>query len=145
MHANLAALIQRYRPLILQIASFAWVGVLATGAHFATLALVVERDLAGPVVASSLGAVVGAIVSYVLNRMFTFESTRTHAGAVPRFMVVAVVAFILNGILMDVLVHRLGVFYLLAQAITTAITMMWTFSGYRIWAFAHRAGARRSA
>ncbi len=144
MHANLAALLRRYRPLIAQIASFAWVGVLATGAHFATLALVVERGIAGPVVASTFGAVVGAVVSYVLNRAFTFESTRSHAGAVPRFMVVALVSFILNGALMDLLVHRLGVFYLLAQVITTAITMLWTFSGYRVWAFAHRAGARRA-
>ncbi|MFG1419769.1 GtrA family protein [Xanthobacter sp. V0B-10] len=144
MHANLAALLRRYRPLLAQIASFAWVGILATGAHFATLALVVERGIAGPVVASTLGAVVGAVVSYVLNRAFTFESTRSHAGAVPRFMVVALVSFILNGALMDLLVHRLGVFYLLAQVITTAVTMLWTFSGYRVWAFAHRAGARRT-
>ncbi|MFG1429473.1 GtrA family protein [Xanthobacter sp. V2C-8] len=144
MHANLAALLRRYRPLLAQIASFAWVGILATGAHFATLALVVERGIAGPVVASTLGAVVGAVVSYVLNRAFTFESTRSHAGAVPRFMVVALVSFILNGALMDLLVHRLGVYYLLAQVITTAVTMLWTFSGYRVWAFAHRAGARRT-
>lgn len=144
MHANLAALLRRYRPLLAQIASFAWVGILATGAHFATLALVVERGVAGPVVASTLGAVVGAVVSYVLNRAFTFESTRSHAGAVPRFVVVALVSFILNGALMDLLVHRLGVFYLLAQVITTAVTMLWTFSGYRVWAFAHRAGARRT-
>lgn len=142
MHANLAALLRRYRPLILQIASFGWVGLLATATHFATLALVVEYAIAGPVAASTLGAIAGAVVSYLLNRAFTFESTRSHAGAVPRFMVVALVSFALNALLMELLVHQLGIFYLAAQVITTGLTMMWTFFGYRIWAFAHRAGAR---
>lgn len=130
--------IRRYRPLLLQILSFGWVGLVATGAHFATLALLVEREIAGPVAGSVAGSLVGAVVSYVLNRLFTFDSTRSHAGAVPRFAVVALGAFILNGVLMDVLVHRLGVYYLLAQVFSTGITLIWTFSGYRIWAFADR-------
>lgn len=144
MPSRFVAFAHRHRPLIRQIMSFVGVGLTATAAHFATLALAVESGGLGPVAGSACGFVVGGIVSYALNRRFTFESTRSHAGAVPRFMVVAGVAFILNGVLMDLLVHRLGVFYLLAQAITTGITMLWTFSGYRIWAFAHRAGAGRA-
>ena len=137
-----AELAMRHRDLIRQIFSFAGVGLTATSAHFATLALLVEADLFGPVVSSGFGFLVGGIVSYLLNHRFTFESSRTHAGSAPRFAVVAGVAFLLNGALMNVFVHELDLFYLLAQALTTAITMIWTFTGYRIWAFADRGGAR---
>lgn len=139
---SLARLAEDNRDLIRQIASFVGVGLTATAAHFATLALLVEADLFGPVVSSGCGFVVGGIVSYLLNRRYTFESSRSHAGAVPRFAVVAGVAFILNGVLMNLFVHDLGLFYLLAQAFTTGITMLWTFTGYRVWAFAHRPGTR---
>ena len=144
MPTSLAKLLLRYRTLIRQIVAFVGVGLTATAAHFAALTLMVESGLAGPVAGSGVGFMVGGIVSYSLNRRFTFESTRSHAGAVPRFMVVAGVAFVLNILIMDLLVHRLGLYYLLAQAITTGITMLWTFSGYRVWAFAHRTGARQA-
>lgn len=143
MQSSLAGLLNRHRGLARQFLVFAGVGLAAAVAHFGTLALLVERGLLGPVAASAVGFVAGGIVSYVLNRRFTFESTRSHAGAVPRFILVAGVAFVLNGVLMDLLVHRLGLFYLLAQVVTTGINMVWTFTGHRLWAFAHRDGARR--
>ena len=134
--------VRRYRPLALQFGSFVWVGLLATGAHFATLALLVERGLAGPVVGTVAGSGVGALISYSLNRLFTFDSTRTHAGAVPRFIVVALVAFALNALIMELLARQLGLYYLLAQVGATGITLVWTFTSYRLWAFADRSVRR---
>ncbi|RLP75903.1 GtrA family protein [Xanthobacter tagetidis] len=129
--------IRRYQPLIRQVISFAGAGGAAAVGHFSTLAALVELDLAGPVRASACGFLVGGVISYVLNRRFTFNATRSHVGAVPRFIAVAGVAFVLNAFLMDLLVHRLGLFYLLAQVITTGLVLIWTFSAYRIWAFRH--------
>lgn len=129
---------RRYRPLITQAGSFVWVGLLATSAHFITLALLVEHAITGPVLGSVLGACTGAVVSYSLNRLFTFDSTRSHAGAVPRFMVVALGAFGLNALIMEVLVHLFDLYYLLAQVGATGLTLVWTFTGYRVWAFADR-------
>ncbi|BAF87142.1 putative membrane protein [Azorhizobium caulinodans ORS 571] len=142
MFALLTRLAQRHRAFFLQFATFVGVGLTAAAGHFTTLAIMVERNWAGPVLASLAGFIVGSVISYSLNRRFTFESTRSHAGALPRFATVAGIAFIMTGVLMDLLVHRIGLYYLLAQAITTGLVMIWTFSAYRIWAFAHKAGAR---
>ena len=143
---SLARTVNEYRvrhdALIRQFARFVGVGLAAAAAHFSTLALLVEMDAVGPVLASAVGFIVGGMVSYILNRRFTFDATRSHAGAVPRFIVVAGVAFVLNEALMWLFVHEAGIFYLLAQFLTTGITMMWTFTGYRVWAFAHRSPAR---
>ncbi len=132
----------RHDALIRQFARFVGVGLTAAAAHFSTLAILVEMDAVGPVLASAVGFIVGGMVSYILNRRFTFDATRSHAGAVPRFIVVAGIAFVLNEALMWLFVHEAGIFYLLAQFLTTGITMMWTFTGYRVWAFAHRSPVR---
>lgn len=145
MFAVLSHLSAQHRAFLMQFATFAGVGLMAAAGHFTALALLVEHDWAGPVLASLAGFLVGSVISYSLNRRFTFESTRSHAGALPRFATVAGIAFVMTGVLMDVLVHRLGLYYLFAQAITTGLVMIWTFSAYRIWAFAHKTGAREVA
>ncbi|MEP9379818.1 GtrA family protein [Aquabacter sp. CN5-332] len=136
--SSLSALLTRHRPLIVQLATFVAVGTTAAVAHFIVLGVLVELDILGPVAASMVGFVVGTLVTYTLNSRFTFESTRSHAGAMPRYFIVAGVAFVLNGILMDVFTHRLGIFYLLAQALTSGLVLCWTFNSYRLWAFAEK-------
>ena len=120
-----------------QFVVFGLVGVAAAVVHFGVLAALVEGGFAGPVPASALGFVLAAAASYAMNRRFTFNATRTHKGAVPRFAAVATGGFLLNALLMEVLAVRLGVFYLVAQVATTLIVMGWNFVGYRLWAFAH--------
>jgi putative flippase GtrA len=131
-------ILSQYRPLLIQLATFLGVGFTALFFHFLVLSALVEWEVVGPVSASLVGFVVGSCVTYTLNSRFTFKSTRSHAGAMPRYFAVAGVAFVLNGVLMDVFVHRLGVFYLLAQFLTSALVLCWTFTGYRVWAFAEK-------
>ncbi len=138
--ASLTDLLTRHRPLILQLARFIAVGATAFVAHFLVLGGLVEMGILGPVTASMVGFVVGTLVTYTLNSRFTFESTRTHAGAMPRYFVVAGVAFVLNAILMDLFTHRLGIFYLLAQGLTSGVVLLWTFNSYRLWAFREKRG-----
>ena len=144
MPTTFAELVVRYRALIRQIATFVGVGLTAPPAFFGALTVGVKNALPAPVAGPGDHLVGGGFVPYTPNRRFTFESTRSHAGAVPRFMVVAGGALGRNGLIMGLLVHELGIYYLLAQSITTGITMLWTFSGYRVWAFAHRTGARQA-
>lgn len=130
-------LFRRQHKLVRQFLIFGVVGVISAVGHFGTLALLVETGLAGPVPASAVGFVIAASMSYALNRQFTFNATRRHVDAAWRFAVVAVVGFVLNGLLMQVFAVYLGIYYLLAQAITTLLVMVSNFLGYRIWAFAH--------
>lgn len=136
---SLVALLRQHRALIVQLITFVAVGGTAFVAHFLVLAALVQGGIMGPVPASMVGFVVGTLVTYTLNSRFTFKSTRSHAGALPRYFAVAGVAFILNGLMMDLFTHRLGIFYLLAQGLTSGLVLIWTFSGYRIWAFAEKA------
>ncbi|KAA5602576.1 GtrA family protein [Blastochloris sulfoviridis] len=123
------------KRLARQFAAFCGVGVIATAAHYAVLAVLVEAGGVRASLAALIGFTVGGVVSYVLNRRFTFDSARSHAAAVPRFALVAGVAFVLTGILMEVLTTRAGLHWLVAQVITTGIVLVWTFLGNRFWTF----------
>lgn len=124
--------------LLRQFLTFVVVGVIAAVAHYGVLILLVELGGMAPVIATLWGFLAGAAVSYALNRHFTFRSHRPHRAAAPRFLLVSVVGFVLNGVVMWVLNEQWGVQYLLAQVIATLIVLFWNFSVNRLWTF--RAG-----
>ena len=121
--------------LLRQFLSFAGAGAVATLAHYLALIALVEGGLTGPVVASAVGAVLGALVSYTLNYRLTFAAEAPHRKTLPRFFVVASVAFVLNVTLMHVLTACANWPYLGAQVPVTAILLLVTFTANRIWTF----------
>ena len=120
-----------------QFIHFTGVGAIGTAAHYLTLITLVTLLDMRAVLASSAGALVGAFVNYYLNYYFTFKSTRSHREALSRFLVVAAVGFLINGLCMALFTEQLQIHYLLAQVITTGIVLIWTFTGNRLWTFAH--------
>lgn len=114
---------------------FAAVGTVGAVAHYSLLILAVEGMGIGAVAASSAGAVLGALVNYALNRRFTFNSDKSHAEALAKFLTIAGVGFVLNGLLMALFVEWLGIFYLLSQLLATGLVLMWNFLGNRFWTF----------
>jgi putative flippase GtrA len=126
--------------LLQQFLSFALIGLLGTAAHFLVLYVLVSQLDFGPLPASSVGAVTGALVNYGLNYRLTFRSQKKHREALPRFMVVASGGWLLNGLLMAILLSRLDIHYLLVQIIVTSLVLVWNFLANRFWTFRERAG-----
>lgn len=117
-----------------QLLRYASVGGLATAAHWALLAVLVEGAGMAPWVASGCGAVLGAQVAFFGNRRYTFG----HAGplwpAWWRFMGTAALG---GGVGMAVVAAgvALGLHYLLAQAVATAVGLLLTYTVNRVWTF----------
>jgi len=100
------------------------------------LILAVEKFAAAPELGAMFGLCAGGTVSYMLNRRFTFSgSDRDHRGTIPRFVVIALVAFALTWILMRWLTGSVALPYMIAQVITTGLVLIWTFSANRFWTF----------
>src|SRR4030065_705316 len=98
---------------------FTGVGVIGTAAHYLTLITLVQLTGLNAVLASSTGAVAGAIVNYILNYYYTFQSKKRHHEAAVKFFTVAGVGFILNGLIMQWGTVGLGFHYLIAQLVAT--------------------------
>ena len=122
---------------------FAWyvsVGAVGTAVHYAVFLTITLRapqpvPLWLVVAASTAGALLGALVNYLLNRRLTFRSARPHRSAAPRFAVVAAGSLALNALTVGGL-SAAGLAPLAAQVGATALVLV---SGYllnRNWTFA---------
>lgn len=123
------------RPVVARFFRFAGVGVVGTVAHYLVLLAAVELLGLRPITGSSLGFTVGALVNYALNYRYTFQSERRHRDALPRFYLVAVAGFVINGIVMMVLAERLDLHYLFAQVVATGVVLVWGFGANSLWTF----------
>lgn len=112
-------------------------GGIATALHYAVLIALVEGLGLSAAPAAAIGTLCGAAVSYALNRRVTFAGTTAgHGHAVPRFIAVALLSALLNGVLVWVGIHMLGWHYMVAQVLATVLVMGLTFRLYRNWTFA---------
>ena len=131
--------LRRYPRQFRQLAAYVLAGGLTAVAHYGVLVGLVELGGIAPVPATLAGFIVGALVSYALNRWMTFDATRSHAQAGWRFALIAAGGFVLTGILMHLFVARLGLPYLPMQLVTTGVVMVFSFLGHKFFSFADRA------
>lgn len=118
-----------------QFVAFFGVGVIAAIVHYSLLVGLVEIFFYDPVSATLAGYVAGGIVSYVLNRIYTYDAERSVFEAGWRFGLVAAVGFVMTYALMVVFARLLGWHYLAAQIVTTAIVLVWSFLAHKYWSF----------
>ena len=110
-------------------------GGIATASHYAVTVVAVELLHVPPVAASMAGFAVGATVKYWLNYSVAFQSRAPHGRAGVRFVAVLVALFVLNTLLFALLQEGLGLYYLLAQAITTVLLIPPGYLLSRVWVF----------
>jgi len=130
--------LRRYPRQFRQLVAYVVAGGLTAVAHYGVLIGLVELGHADPVPATLAGFVVGAVVSYTLNRWMTFDATRGHVAAGWRFAVIAAGGFVLTGILMHLFVSRAGLPYLPMQIATTGVVMVFSFLGHKFFSFADK-------
>ena len=92
------------------------VGVIGTIVHFATTIALVEIGRLDPVIASVIGFVAALLISFVLNRQWTFASRAAVTTSLARYMAVSVFGFLLNVAIMAAVTKWLGLSYLIGLA-----------------------------
>lgn len=119
-----------------QFIRFAGVGGVCTGLQYLILMLLVALLDIHPVIASSAGYVLSALLNYQLNRVYTFQSGAAHLHALPRFFAIALVGLVLNAAVLGFMVSVFNLYYMLGQVVATAVTLVWNFIANRTWTFA---------
>lgn len=114
---------------------FAALGALGTLAHYGVLIGLVETGVAAPALATALGAIVGALVNYVLSRRLAFRSTRAHREALPRFLLVAGIGILLNPLLLGAFITWTGWAYLICQILVTLVLLAVNYAIHSRWTF----------
>lgn len=101
-----------------------------------TLISLVEAINVNPVYATTLGFIVGALINYVLNYLYTFQSNKPHVEAVTKFLTVAAIGAVVNSSIMFLGQSVLQFNYILVQIIATGIVLLQNFSLNKWWTFA---------
>ena len=121
---------------------FAAVGAVGTAAHYALLLALVEGFGAAPLAGSAAGFGLGAVINYGLGRLLVFRSGRPHREALPRFVLVVLAGLGWNALLMALL-SALGLHYVVAQILTTALLLLWHYGVHAVWTFRRDPAADR--
>jgi len=82
-----------------QFSKFLLVGGFSTLLQYLILAFLVHTTGTDPVVASSIGYVLSALINYDLNYRLTFRSRVPYVGGMARFALVHAMGFLLNGMI----------------------------------------------
>ncbi|HJV84295.1 MAG TPA: GtrA family protein [Noviherbaspirillum sp.] len=88
-----------------------------------------------PEASNIAGYAVGLMVSYVLNRNYTFNSTQGRRTEFMRFLVVFAIAYGLNFVALLVLIHQLGVHEGVSQVVAGAVYVVSAFLMNKYYVF----------
>lgn len=113
---------------------FAGVGAVATATHYALLIALKELGGVDVVTATICGYALGAVVSYNLNRRFTFATQPAYGRGLAKFALVVGIGAVVNAAIVALLTSQ-GLYYLLAQMIATGLVLIWNFIGARMIVF----------
>ena len=126
------------RTLKYDFSRFLVSGGTAALVHWLVLWLCVSMAGWEGTVATTVGFVVAATVSYLLNYFWTFRSGAPHLHALPRFLAVAITGLLLNAGIFASIHYGLAVHYMLAQLVATGTVLFWNFFLQRAWSFRYR-------
>ncbi len=119
----------------MQLIKYGTAGAVGTAVQYMILVGLVEALRIDAIVASTIGAIAGAAINYVLNYHLTFRSRRRHAESLVKYMMVSVAGIALNGLVLAVGMSGLGLPYLGAQILATLVVFFATFAANRAWTF----------
>ena len=95
--------------------------------HFAILTALVEWFSTQPLVATSIGFVIGSLVNYMLQYHWTFEADGQHHIILSRYTAVTIMTMSINSALFWTFTEQFQLYYLLAQLIATCMMVVVNF------------------
>lgn len=121
-----------------QFLRFAIVGGIATVIQFSILVGLVELAHVSKLIANAAGFVVAATANYLMNRAFTFAGATSHAGyGMLKFAVTSLIGLGINTLIFQALMSA-GLWYVIAWALATGLTLIWNYTAARLIVFRDR-------
>jgi len=110
-------------------------GVFATGVYFGVVLACVEIAFLAPVPAAVVATLVVMLTSYVVNRVWVFDTDRSHVSSFTRFAVASILNTGLNAGLMYLAAAIFKWPYIAGALLTTVIVPPINFVVNYLWAF----------
>ena len=110
--------------------------LLATTSDYLTLILLVEYFQMSAVIAAGIGAFIGAIVNFSLNRVFLFKSTASLHVEIAKYSAVSGMSLGLNMAGMWLMTTVFSFNYLIGKTVVSLLVgIFWNYPLHRYWVF----------
>jgi len=123
-----------FGALARQFSRFLAVGVATTAVHYGVLVALVEAWNVSPVWGTTAGFVTAVLLSYLLNRRYTFDELPSFGAGLAKYYASVSMGLVLNAGTMALLTGW-GVHYLLSQVVASGIALIWNFLAARFLVF----------
>ena len=111
----------------------------ATIAHLSVMAFLVWIGVA-PLISTSVGVIVGAIVNYVLQYYYTFDADVNHKKSIRNYIITVCLSFTSNFIFFWVFHHLFGINIIFSQLLTSATVAIQNYIIYKKFVFLREGG-----
>lgn len=128
MLSLLESAIDRLPPRTRTFARYVVCGGTSTLLHYSILTALVELGGVNETLSTTIGYFSSSFVNYMLLYHWAFRSTVVHLKATIRYFSVAAGTLLLNSMIFWVMFQVVGLWYLLAQAVTTVLVLSVTFT-----------------
>jgi putative flippase GtrA len=126
------------QELLIKFLKFGVVGFTGVGVDFGITWIGKEQLKLNQYVANSAGFMAAVVSNYILNRLWTFQSTDPSiALQFGKFLLVALVGLGMNNAIIYALNEKRGVKFYTAKLIATGIVMIWNFGANNFFTFQH--------
>jgi len=123
------------RDLIAEISRYGIVGLTGTAAHYLAMAGLLHFSISGVVFATSMGAILGAFINYILNYLYTFKCSKRHKETIIKYWLTATFGAGINTGIMVLNKYALNFNVIPTQLTATVVVFIITFWINRQWAF----------
>lgn len=118
--------------------TFVGIGGLSTLLQFLLLIIIVELHILPELIASPVSYLLSSIFNYFANYHITFNSKKSHAETLPKFIAAVALGLTSNTLLFALFLWLLGNDnYLIAQLLATGITVFLNFMVHKLWIYRH--------
>jgi putative flippase GtrA len=118
-----------------QVARFGAVGMFTTGMYGGSTYLLHQFVLLSLPLAASISYVLASTINYALHHSWTFQSSRGHASAAPRFFATAIAGMTINYAVVMLSQHSLLLPQALALFVGVSAVFAWNYLIARFWVF----------
>ncbi len=122
--------------LIAKFFKFGLVGFSGLFVDFGVTYLLKEKFKLQKYLSNALGMVTAATTNYLLNRIWTFESSNPNiAQEYTDFILISVIGLGINTLILWLLINRFKMNFYIAKAIAITVVMLWNFVANLLFTF----------
>ncbi|RBW68762.1 GtrA family protein [Bacillus taeanensis] len=122
------------KKMLMKFSTYSIVGIVSVAFYFLSIFIFVELFHQEPVLSSALAFLLMTLISYFLNKRFTFNSASSKKTFI-KYLAVSGLAFVLNSTIMYAVVYIFSYHYSIGEIVTTLIIPLINFILNNYWTF----------